>query len=212
MLKVSEIFYSIQGESTFAGRPCAFVRLAGCNLRCSYCDTAYAYGEGTPLDIDAILERVLAFSCGLVEITGGEPLLQSETPKLAQRLLDNGLTVLVETNGSVDIDRLPGGVIRIMDVKCPGSGCVGANDWKNLERLRSTDQVKWIITDRRDFDWAMELVRRHDLCRKVAVLFSPATGGLPQDLLAKWILEEKLPIRLQLQLHKILWPGKDRGC
>jgi 7-carboxy-7-deazaguanine synthase len=211
LLKVNEIFYSIQGESTYSGLPCVFVRLTGCNLRCSYCDTTYAYDEGSLLAPETIVERVKSFSCGLVEITGGEPLFQSGTPDLVRTLLRDHLTVLVETNGSMNIDLLPEGAVRIFDVKCPGSGCAETNDWKNLERLRPTDQVKWVVSDRDDFDWAMRMVKQNDLCRKCTVLFSPAAGQLPPNRLAEWILNEKLVMRLQLQLHTILWPLSKKG-
>lgn len=211
MLKVNEIFQSLQGESTFSGLPCVFVRLTGCNLRCSYCDTTYAYEEGALLAPETVVERVLSYSCDLVEITGGEPLLQSETSDLARMLLNEKFTVLVETNGSMDIGPLPEGVIRIVDIKCPGSGCAETNDWNNLEQLRPKDQVKWVISDRADFDWAVGRVLRHGLCGKCSVLFSPAADRLAPDLLAEWILEKRLGIRLQLQLHKAIWPLSSKG-
>jgi 7-carboxy-7-deazaguanine synthase len=216
-LKVNEIFYSIQGESSFAGRPCVFVRLTGCNLRCSYCDTRYAYDEGKDMPIEAILESVDAFSCRLVELTGGEPLLQPETPELVRKLLQRGFRVLVETNGSLDIDLIDPRAVRIVDVKCPSSGECERNDPDNLKKLMPQDEVKFVIANRADFDYARSVLRmipeRPDSEGKI--LFSPVTlpGSDRQAArdLAAWILEEHLPVRLNLQLHKILWPGEERG-
>jgi 7-carboxy-7-deazaguanine synthase len=211
VLKINEIFHSIQGESTYSGLPCVFIRLTGCNLRCAYCDTAHAYDEGFFLDAETVVERAKAFSCPLVEITGGEPLLQPETPELARKLLNEKFTVLVETNGSLNIDMLPEKAVRIVDFKCPGSGCSDSNDMENLGRLRPFDEVKCVISDRADFEWAADLARRHGLDQKCAILFSPAAGKLAPDMLAEWILAEKLEIRLQVQLHKILWPHAEKG-
>lgn len=211
-LHVNEIFFSIQGESLYAGRPCVFVRLTGCNLRCSYCDTAYAYTEGRFLSIPDVMKAVDAFSCALVEITGGEPLLQSETPLLITTLLENGYEVLLETNGSMDIGQVDTRCRRIMDLKCPSSGESDRNNYKNLELLSPWDQLKFVISDRADFDYATGILTHipEDLPPD-HVLFSPAHQRLAPDRLAEWILSERLSVRLHLQLHKIIWPNIERG-
>jgi len=210
-MKVNEIFYSIQGESTYAGLPCAFVRLTGCNLRCSYCDTKYAYDDGEEKSVDEIIEKVNSYNCNLVEITGGEPLLQSETIDLASRLVENKKTVLVETNGSLDISVLTESVVRIVDIKCPGSKEHQKMFWDNLQNLRSADNVKFVLTDRFDFDWAVKIVEKFELVNKAHVLFSPAFDLLKPELLANWILETSLPLRMQLQMHKYIWHPNKRG-
>lgn len=212
-LKVNEIFYSIQGESSHAGRPCVFIRLAGCNLRCSYCDTVYAYEQGTGRTIADILESVQKYGCPLVEVTGGEPLLQEETPSLVQALLDAGYQVLLETNGSLDITRVSQGCIRIVDVKCPSSGMAETANLTNLEVLTDQDELKFVIGDREDFTFACTVVSRINRCGLThgPLLFAPVSGVLAASDLAAWILESGLPVRLQLQLHKILWPRKKRG-
>lgn len=212
MLTVNEIFHSIQGESTHAGRPCVFVRLTACDLRCSWCDTPYAFDEGRKMTVDDVVARVGAFGCDVVEITGGEPLLQRDVYPLMQRLLDEGRTVMLETGGHRSADDVPGGVIRIIDVKCPGSGESEKNHWPNLERLRSTDEVKFVIADRADYDYARGVVARGDLAsRAAAVLFSPVHGVLAPKTLAEWILADRLPVRLQLQVHKYVWGADVRG-
>lgn len=211
MLRVNEIFRSIQGESTFAGEPCSFVRLTGCNLRCVWCDTSYAFHEGVDATVDQVVDEVRALGCRLVEITGGEPLLQRDVIELMARLQALGHRVLVETGGSLPIDAVPVGVTCIVDVKCPGSGEVGRNLWGNLDRLRPGDEVKFVIADRTDYAWAVEIVRRRDLGARGPVLFSPVHGRLDPTTLAEWILEDALPVRLQLQLHKLLWPHARRG-
>jgi 7-carboxy-7-deazaguanine synthase len=211
MLKVNEIFHSIQGESTRAGRPCVFVRLTGCNLRCSWCDTEYAFHEGVPMTLDAVVERVRAYACDLVEITGGEPLLQPEAIPLMRALLGAGHEVLVETGGHLPIDAVPVGVGRIVDVKCPGSGESERNRWENLDVLRPGDEVKFVVRDRRDFDFAAAVVRDRGLAARVPVLFGAVHGDLDPAELARWILEDRLPVRLQMQVHKILWPDAVRG-
>ena len=212
MLTVNEIFYSIQGESTFAGEPCVFVRLTACDLRCSWCDTAYAFYEGRKMSIDDVLAEVEAFDCDLVEVTGGEPLLQAEVYPLMRRLLDSGKTVLVETGGHRSIEHVPEGVVRIMDVKCPGSSEADKMDWSNLERLTPADQVKFVIKDRADYEFARDLViREARLSRVAAVLFSPVHGVLDPRSLAEWILADRLAVRLQLQAHKYLWSPDARG-
>lgn len=211
-LLVNEIFYSIQGESTWAGLPCAFVRLSGCNLRCSYCDTRYAYEEGRPMTADGILGVLLSYGVRLVEITGGEPLLQPGTPALAAALLDRGRQVLVETNGSLDIDVLPEACVRVMDIKCPSSGEASRMDFGNLHRLRARDEVKFVMVDRRDYDYALGMLPRileSSPCRTVH--FSPVFGVLEPARLAEWMLDDRPEARLHLQLHKILWGGERRG-
>lgn len=212
MLTVNEIFHSIQGESTHAGRPCVFVRLTACDLRCSWCDTPYAFHEGSKAPVDEIVSRVLAYGCPVVEITGGEPLLQKDVYPLMQRLLDEGLTVMIETGGHIDIAQVPDGVVRIMDVKCPGSGESHRVDWANLDRLRPGDEVKFVIKDRADYDFAREVVIKHDLEDRIAaVLFSPVHGIMDPKALAEWILADRLAVRLQLQAHKYIWDPATRG-
>ena len=211
MLRINEIFHSIQGESTHAGRPCVFVRLTGCNLRCTWCDSAYAFHDGTALSVDAVLDRVIAYGCNLVEITGGEPLLQPEAVDLMRALRDRGLEVLLETSGSLPIDDVPAGVKRIVDVKCPDSGEADRNLWRNLDVLRSGDEIKFVIASRADYEWAAETVRSRRLAGRATVLFSPVHDRLPGGELARWVLSDGLPVRVQIQLHKHLWPGVVRG-
>ncbi len=212
-LRVCEMFHSIQGESTWAGLPCFFIRLTGCNLRCVWCDTAYSFDEGKHMSLAAILDAVKRAGCPLVEITGGEPLAQRACGDLAALLLDAGYTVLVETGGSLPIDRLPEQAIKIMDLKCPDSGMCDKNHWPNLELLHpDRDEVKLVCASRRDYEWGREVLRDHALherCR--AVLFSPVHGRLDPKELAAWMLADGLPARLQLQLHKYIWPPDRRG-
>jgi 7-carboxy-7-deazaguanine synthase len=211
-LLVNEIFYSIQGESIYSGRPCIFVRLTGCNLRCSYCDTRYAYEEGVKMGISEIINRVADYKCSLVEITGGEPLLQIETPTLIYRLLENGYEVMMETNGSLDISMVDGRCIKIIDIKCPTSGESDKNDMKNLKRLGSKDQVKFVIGNRIDYEYAKEIIDSNcpDFPEK-QILFSPFSEEITPAKLAEWILEDNLNVRLHLQIHKIIWPDRQRG-
>lgn len=212
MLNVTEIFHSIQGESTYAGLPCVFVRLTGCNLRCNYCDTTYAYSNGAALTINSILNQVAAFSCPLVEITGGEPLLQPETPALIRELLRCEYKVLVETNGSLNIDLAPAPAVRIVDLKCPGSGEMEQMDWENLRRLRPTDEIKCVISDVSDFHWALEKLQPYQSqLRQIPILFAPVWGRVAPADLAQWILASRQPVRLQLQLHKLIWDATHRG-
>ena len=212
-MKINEIFYSIQGESLYAGLPCIFIRLTGCNLRCTYCDTRYAYEEGHEMTPAEILGQIESYpGSALVEITGGEPLLQKETPALVDRLLDRGRTVLMETNGSRDISRIDSRCIRIMDVKCPSSRMDTHNDLNNLRRLGPNDQIKFIIGTPGDYTFAMNIVKQipSDFPRS-HILFSPAFGVVSLDLLAQWILRDATGVRLHLQQHKLIWPNTDRG-
>lgn len=211
MLRISEIFHSIQGESTHAGRPCVFVRLTGCNLRCVWCDTAYAFHGGVSLTVGEVVDRVAAYDCSLVELTGGEPLLQPEAIDLMGALLARGHEVMLETGGSLPIEHVPEGVLRVIDVKCPGSGECDRNRWENLELLRPGDELKFVIADRADYDWASGQVRARALHQKATVLFSAVQDRLPAGELARWVLDDGMTVRVQLQMHKILWPGVVQG-
>lgn len=212
MLTVNEIFYSIQGESDHVGRPCVFVRLTACDLRCVWCDTPYAFHEGRKFEVSEIVAEVERYRCGLVEITGGEPLLQEDVYPLMDRLLESGVTVLLETGGHLSVARVPPAVIKVIDVKCPGSGETNRNAWDNLSRLEGHDQVKFVITDRIDYEFARDLVRQHGLeTRCASLLFSPVHGVLPPARLADWVLADRLPVRLQVQLHKYVWGAETRG-
>jgi len=211
VLRVNEIFHSIQGESTHAGRPCVFVRLTGCNLRCVWCDTAYAFHEGDTMTVEDVVGRVAAFGCRLVELTGGEPLLQPESITLMHALLARGHEVLLETGGSLPIEAVPHGVRRIVDVKCPGSGESVRNRWENLDALRPGDELKFVIAGRDDYEWAAERCRIGALHERATVLFSAVHGALPAGELARWVLRDGLPVRVQVQMHKVLWPEATRG-
>ena len=212
MLTINEIFYSIQGESTYAGRPCVFVRLTGCDLRCTWCDTTYSFTEGRKMSVEDVVEEVRRYGSPLVEVTGGEPLLQQDVYPLMELLLETGRTVLLETGGQVDISRVPGAVVKVMDVKCPGSGESHRNEWANIDRLGSRDQVKFVIKDRADYEYARGTLTQHALDRRcAAVLFSPVHGVMHPKELSEWILEDKLPVRLQLQIHKHIWGPEVRG-
>jgi 7-carboxy-7-deazaguanine synthase len=210
-LVVNEIFHSIQGESSHTGRPCVFVRLTYCNLRCTWCDTAYAFEEGTPMSLDAILSRVASFRCPLVEITGGEPLLQEGVHPLCTALCDAGYEVLVETSGSIDIAALDSRVKRIVDFKCPGSGMVKKNLWANVGALTPLDEVKFVIRDREDFEWVVAKIREHGIDARCTVLMSVVFGELEPVDLARWILDAGVNARFQLQAHKYIWEPAARG-
>lgn len=222
-LRINETFFSIQGESTWAGCPCFFIRLTGCHLRCAYCDTEYSFKEGRTRTIDELVDEALAIECGLVEITGGEPLLQPRVHDLVRSLADAGRTVLVETSGACDIRPLDPRCIAILDVKTPGSGEQGRNLWSNLDALRPHDEVKFVICDRADYEFARETIVRHDLSRRcravlLSAVFEQPRGleilgheGLSMRTLAEWILEDRLPVRLQTQLHKWIWAPQTRG-
>ena len=210
-LVVHEIYRSLQGESTFAGLPCVFIRLTACNLRCVYCDTPHAFSQGDVLPLDSVMARALELGDDLVEITGGEPLLQPESYPLMTRLADAGKTVLLETGGAIDIGAVDPRVRVILDIKTPGSGEVEANVWGNFAQLKAIDEVKVVVCHRADFDWAVDIVRAHCLADRCPVLFSAAFGAVDPTELAGWILESRLRVRLQLQQHKILWDPKARG-
>jgi 7-carboxy-7-deazaguanine synthase len=212
-LRVNEIFYGIQGESSHAGRPCVFIRLTGCNLRCSWCDTPYAYEEGTDMDMETVLKSIEGYGCPLTEVTGGEPLVQKETPELIRRLLEKDYTVLLETNGSLDVSAVDRRCVKILDIKCPSSGESDRNDLRNLERLTERDEIKFVIANREDYDFARNILRLIGEMPPGAniVHFSPLFGRMEPQVLAAWMLEDRLPARLQLQIHKILWPAERRG-
>jgi 7-carboxy-7-deazaguanine synthase len=201
----------VQGESSYVGLPCAFVRLTGCNLRCAWCDTEYAFHEGARRTVEDVAREVLALGVPLVEVTGGEPLLQPGVHPLMTRLADAGLTVLLETSGSLDISQVDPRVIRIVDLKCPGSGEVERNRWENVGHLRTGDELKFVIADRVDYEWARAQVRDRDLAARAAVLFGPVWGRLEPRQLVEWILGDRLPVRFQMQMHKFVWPPETRG-
>lgn len=203
MLEVCEIFYSLQGKSSFAGQPCVFIRLSGCNLRCSWCDTQYAWAPGTAMEIAEIVRQTQQYPVKLVEITGGEPLWQDDAPQLLQALLDGGYTVLLETNGSIYLEDVPRQVIKIVDVKCPGSGCADSFMKWNLKLLNPQDELKFVLSNYRDYRFALDFIKRNSLeSRKL--IFSPVTSVLKAETLAGWMLADGVTARLQLQLHKLL--------
>ena len=209
-MRVTEIFHSIQGESTHAGRPCVFVRLTGCNLRCRWCDSEYTFTGGTKMELDVVLGRVRAYGCNLVEITGGEPLAQPESLQLIERLCDDGFEVLIETSGSIDIAPVDRRAKIILDVKCPGSGEVEKNRWENLAILRDHDEIKFVIADRADYEWSKQVIAGRNLGART-VLMSAVWGELDMKSLAEWMLADRLPARLQTQLHKHIWGADVRG-
>lgn len=210
-MRITEIYHSIQGESSFAGLPCIFIRTTGCNLRCVWCDTEYAFYGGGDMSLDEIIREVEKYDCKLVEITGGEPLLQKDVPELASRLLRKEFTVLLETSGERDISKLDARVIKIMDLKCPGSGECDKNRWENLHYLSPNDEVKFVIKDREDYQWAVEAVKKHKLEERVKLIFSPVFGELELVDLAQWILQDKLSARFQVQMHKFIWDPATKG-
>ena len=212
MLTVNEIFHSIQGESRRAGEPCVFVRLTACDLRCSWCDTPYSFHEGGKRSLEDVIAEVERYQCPLVEITGGEPLLQEEVYPLMERLLELGHTVMIETGGHRSIARVPAAVLRIVDVKCPGSGESHRNHWENLSLVGANDEVKFVVKDRADYEYARDVMARHELHGKAgAILLSPVHGVLEARLLAEWVLADRLQVRVQLQLHKFIWSPETRG-
>lgn len=211
MIKVNEIFFSIQGESSRAGLPCVFVRLTYCNLRCSYCDTGYAFYEGSDFSIDEIVDRVKSYNCNLVEITGGEPLMQNECLDLMKILCDSGFDVMLETGGSLPINSIDPRVMIIMDFKCPSSGMMKKNLFANIKFLKNNDEVKFVIGNREDYEWSKKIISMYKLDRKCAILFSVVFGALEPVTLVNWILEDKLDVRFQLQMHKIIWHPETKG-
>ena len=210
-LKVCETFYSVMGECTQAGLPAFFIRLSGCNLRCRYCDTTYAYEAGQERSAAQLLDAARAQAAGLVLVTGGEPLLQAETLPLLVSLADAGFRVFLETNGSLSIREVDARVRRVLDLKCPGSGMSGHNLWENLDFMTSRDEVKFVVSNREDFLWALEITKRYGLHQRLPVLISPVFGALPPKEVAAWVLASRLPLRLNLQLHKYLWGPEARG-
>ena len=224
-LMINETFYSVQGESTYAGLPCVFIRLMGCHLRCGYCDTEYAFHEGGRKDIDDIITEAekLSDGCDLYEVTGGEPLLQPNVHELMTRLCDLGKTVLVETSGACDISPCDSRVIRIMDLKTPGSGEAERNHWSNIEHLNDRDEVKFVLCSREDYEWARDVIEQHKLANRVSAILVSAvhatppgkelagTTGLALHDLTQWVLEDHLPVRVQTQLHKLIWDPSTRG-
>ncbi len=205
MLKINEIFKSIQGESSHTGLPCVFVRLTGCNLRCTWCDTEYAFYEGKGMTVDDVVDAVEQSGISLVEITGGEPLMQKEAIPLMQTLLEKNYTVMLETGGALPIDEVPEQVIKIMDLKCPGSGEESNNNYDNLRHLTVRDEVKFVILDREDYDWSKKILSEYSVPKKAQVLFSPVYEKLDLKDLVQWVLEDNLPVRIQTQLHKVIW-------
>ncbi len=210
-MKITEIFKSIEGETSYVGLPCAFIRVTGCNLRCSYCDTTYAYEGGREMSIPSILEEVRGFKTKLVCITGGEPLINKETPLLAEELLKKRYTVLVETNGACDIRALPKAAIKIMDLKCPDSNASPFMHWQNIAYLTPQDEVKFVLSSRNDYEWAKVIIRQHRLTDIARVLIGTASGSIPPKTVVQWLLEDNLNVRFQLQIHKYIWEPQARG-
>jgi 7-carboxy-7-deazaguanine synthase len=210
-MRITEIFHSIQGESSYAGQPCVFVRLTGCPLRCTWCDSEYTFSGGIDMTLEAVLAKVKTYGCPLVEVTGGEPLHQPEAFILVARLCDEGYEVLVETSGAIDTAPLDRRAHVILDVKCPGSGMLDRMHWPNLARLTKQDEAKFVIKDRADYDWACGIVKQYELTARCTVLFAPVFGELDPQRLADWILADRLPVRFQLQLHKFIWAPDMRG-
>ncbi len=211
MLKVNEIYYSIQGESSKAGLPCVFVRLTYCNLRCSYCDTEYAFYEGVEKTVEEIVNEVRKYNCNLVEITGGEPLVQTESLDLMKKLCDEGFDVMIETGGSLPIKDIDSRVMIIMDLKCPSSKMMKKNLYENINFLKKSDEIKFVIGNREDYNWSREIIAKYSLIEKCSVLFSVVFGQLEPVQLVNWILEDRLNVRYQLQMHKIIWHPETKG-
>ena len=211
MIKINEIYLSVQGESTHTGLPCIFIRLTGCNLRCSWCDTAYAFHEGKNMSIDEILQKVANFGIHLVEITGGEPLMQDNVYTLMRSLIEKRYKVMLETGGSISLERVPKDVIKIMDLKCPGSGEQEKNNLDNLKLLVPHDEVKFVILDKKDYEWSRDIIKRYKINETARLLISPVFDKLELKEIVKWILKDRLPVRLQTQLHKIIWDKNTIG-
>lgn len=204
-LKVNEIFYSIQGESTFSGLPCIFIRLTYCNLRCTWCDSEYTFENGNDMTIDAIITEIQKYNCKLVEVTGGEPLMQKECIDLLEKLESEKYQILLETGGSLPVNKVPKSVVKIIDFKCPGSGMAKKNLWSILNDIQSTDEIKFVIKDKADFVWAEQKVMKYKLDKTNPVIFSPVFNELKYEQLAEWVKDSKLKIRMQIQLHKHIW-------
>ena len=210
-MKINEIFKSIQGETSYAGLPCAFIRVTGCNLRCNYCDTTYAYEEGNEVSLSTILGSIAGFKTKIVCVTGGEPLSNNDTPFLLEVLLDKNHTVLVETNGSYDIRTIPQKAIKIMDIKCPDSNMSHLMNWHNINHLTDLDEVKFIVSSKKDYEWTKDVIRKYSLSEKTNVLIGTAFGAISPKTVVQWILEHNLDVRFQLQLHKYIWEPQTRG-
>jgi 7-carboxy-7-deazaguanine synthase len=210
-LIINEIFFSIQGESSRIGLPCVFVRLTSCDLRCTWCDTVYAFHEGTEMKIDDIINKVKEYTCKLVEITGGEPLVQDNVHMLMKRLCDENYDVMIETGGHRDISGIDPRVKRIMDIKCPGSLMEKRNRWENIEALTTRDEVKFVIADEIDYEWAKEVMKKYNLAARCTILLSPVFGNIENRMLAEWILRDHLQVQFQLQIHKYIWDPATRG-
>ncbi len=210
-LKINEIYYSVQGESTHAGRPCIFIRLTYCNLRCSYCDTEYAFYDGKDMEITYIMSEIKRWDCNLVEVTGGEPLFQDECIDLLNELVNSNYEVMLETGGSLSISDVPKKVVKIVDFKCPSSGMVKKNLWSIVDDLQAHDEVKFVIGNREDFDWAKDHITEYSLDKICTLLFSPTFGEIDPQQIVEWILAENLPVRMQLQMHKMIWSPEEKG-
>ncbi|MDC1051005.1 radical SAM protein [Candidatus Marinimicrobia bacterium] len=210
-LKINEIYYSIQGESSYTGRPCIFIRLTYCNLRCTYCDSEYTFHNGNNMDIKDILKKIKQYNCNLVEVTGGEPLVQKECIILLNKLVKLDYEVLLETSGSLTIENVPKKVINIIDFKCPSSGMKKKNYWDNTNYLKSTDEVKFIIEDRKDYEWCKMKIKKYNLDKKCTVLISPSYKKIQEKQIAEWILKDNLNVKFQIQLHKVIWEDSLKG-
>ena len=210
-LKINEIYYSVQGESTHAGRPCIFIRLTYCNLRCSYCDTEYAFYDGKDMEIAHIISEIKRWDCNLVEVTGGEPLFQDECIDLLNELVNSNYEVMLETGGSLSISDVPKKVVKIVDFKCPSSGMVKKNLWSIVDDLQAHDEVKFVIGNREDFDWAKDRITEYSLDKICTLIFSPTFGEIDPQQIVEWILAENLPVRMQLQMHKMIWSPEEKG-
>ena len=210
-LKINEIYYSVQGESTHSGCPCIFIRLTYCNLRCSYCDTEYAFYDGKDMEIAHIISEIKRWDCNLVEVTGGEPLFQDECIDLLNELVNSSYEVMLETGGSLSISDVPKKVVKIVDFKCPSSGMVKKNLWSIVDDLQAHDEVKFVIGNREDFDWAKDRITEYSLDKICTLLFSPTFGEIDPQQIVEWILAENLPVRMQLQMHKMIWSPEEKG-
>ena len=210
-LKINEIYYSVQGESTHSGCPCIFIRLTYCNLRCSYCDTEYAFYDGKDMEITDIMSEIKRWDCNLVEVTGGEPLFQDECIDLLNELVNSNYEVMLETGGSLSISDVPKKVVKIVDFKCPSSGMVKKNLWSIVDDLQAHDEVKFVIGSREDFDWAKDRITEYSLDKICTLLFSPTFGEIDPQQIVEWILAENLPVRMQLQMHKMIWSPEEKG-